>query len=176
MIRYPYIAVMGLIAALGGVGIAPSQALAGGESEFLGTVMGAGLGGFLGSQVGHGAGRLAATGTGVFLGGWVGNSLGRSADRQAYYAHPPRRAYYAPAYSTVYEETYLPPSYVMTYYAPNYVAPPAPQPPPPSTIYVDDSSGSYCREYSQQIRIGDQVQESYGTACMQPDGSWKIVQ
>lgn len=175
MIRYPYIPVLGFVAALGAGGVAPTPVMAGGGDEFLGTIMGAGLGGFLGSQIGHGAGRLAATGTGVFLGGWVGNNLGRSADRQAYYYAPPRRAYYAPGYATIYEETYEPSSYAMTYYRPNYVAPPAP-PPQPATIYVDDSSGSYCREYSQQIRIGNQVQESYGTACMQPDGSWKIVQ
>ncbi|MER2520738.1 MAG: glycine zipper 2TM domain-containing protein [Bdellovibrionales bacterium] len=173
MIRYPFIPAALFVVALGGVGAVPTRALAGGEGEFFGTVMGAGLGGLLGSQFGHGSGRLAATGTGVFLGGWMGNSIGRSSDRQAYYSYaPPRRAHYAPSYSTVYEETYEPSSYIMTYYRPNYVAPPA----PPPAIYVDDTSGSYCREYSQQIRIGNQVQESYGTACMQPDGSWKITQ
>ena len=55
--------------------------------------------------------------------------------------------------------------------APNYVAPPAPPP-----IYIDQQTHAYCRAYSQQIRIGTQVQESYGTACLQPDGTWRIVQ
>lgn len=32
----------------------------------------------------------------------------------------------------------------------------------------------YCREFSRDVRIGDRIQPGYGTACMQPDGSWKI--
>ena len=36
------------------------------------------------------------------------------------------------------------------------------------------SSGQYCREYQQTVMIGDQEHQAYGTACRQPDGSWKI--
>jgi surface antigen len=54
------------------------------------------------------------------------------------------------------------------------VAPPVP--PSPPLTYVDEESGDYCRDYSQIVRIGGQVQESYGTACLQPDGSWRVVQ
>ncbi len=148
----------------------PAQA-AGGENELLGTLMGAGLGGLVGNQIGHGPGRVAATGTGIFLGGWLGNSMGRSLDQpRDFYTRRPAIAgagtpYYGPS----------PLYYSSTAYVPNYVAPPAPPPPPPAPIYMDDSSGSYCREFSQQVRIGDQVQESYGTACLQPDGTWHIV-
>ena len=35
-------------------------------------------------------------------------------------------------------------------------------------------SGQYCREYQQEILIGGEKHDSYGTACRQPDGSWKI--
>jgi surface antigen len=35
-------------------------------------------------------------------------------------------------------------------------------------------SGQYCREYEQDIVVGGEPQKSYGTACRQPDGSWKI--
>jgi surface antigen len=35
--------------------------------------------------------------------------------------------------------------------------------------------GRYCREYVTQSRIGGRLQETYGTACRQPDGSWQIV-
>lgn len=38
-------------------------------------------------------------------------------------------------------------------------------------VVADD--GSYCREYTQRVTIGGVLRESYGTACMQPDGSWK---
>jgi surface antigen len=37
-------------------------------------------------------------------------------------------------------------------------------------------SGQYCREYRQTVMIGGEKNEAYGTACRQPDGSWKIVQ
>ena len=36
------------------------------------------------------------------------------------------------------------------------------------------NSGGYCREYQQDIVVGGEHQKSYGTACRQPDGSWKI--
>src|SRR5690349_4670871 len=78
-----------------------------GPNEMGGGLLGAGGGALLGSQFGHGSGRLAATGAGALLGAWAGSSAGRSLDRanQAYYsggyayAPPPQPAprYYAPA-------------------------------------------------------------------------------
>ncbi len=133
------------------------------DGQLLSTLTGAGLGGWIGSSIGHGSGRLAATGAGVFIGGAIGNELGRSSYRNYSYARPS----YAYAYS------YPQPVYYYAPYRPTYVAPPEPAPQP--VTYVDEDSGSYCREYSQQVRIGDHVQESYGTACLQPDGSWHIV-
>ena len=35
-------------------------------------------------------------------------------------------------------------------------------------------SGQYCREYQQTVTIGGKQHQAYGTACRQPDGSWKI--
>ncbi|MEQ8815186.1 MAG: glycine zipper 2TM domain-containing protein [Thalassobaculum sp.] len=37
------------------------------------------------------------------------------------------------------------------------------------------ASGTYCREYTTRARVGGRTQEAYGTACRQPDGSWRIV-
>jgi hypothetical protein len=34
---------------------------------------------------------------------------------------------------------------------------------------------SYCREYNRTVHIGGQIQNAYGTACLQPDGDWVIV-
>lgn len=34
----------------------------------------------------------------------------------------------------------------------------------------------YCREYQKSIRVGGHIESGYGTACMQPDGSWMIVE
>jgi surface antigen len=37
------------------------------------------------------------------------------------------------------------------------------------------AQGTYCREYTQTVTIDGKKENSYGTACRQPDGSWKIV-
>ncbi|MDP9126664.1 MAG: hypothetical protein M3N08_00185 [Pseudomonadota bacterium] len=46
---------------------------------------------------------------------------------------------------------------------------------PAASIYASERYGSYCRQFSQRVRIGDHIEESYGTACMQPDGTWRIT-
>lgn len=46
------------------------------------------------------------------------------------------------------------------------------------TLLVANSAHAeeeYCREYNQTFTIGKKTQKGYGTACLQPDGSWKIV-
>ncbi len=35
--------------------------------------------------------------------------------------------------------------------------------------------GQPCREFSVLARVGGQIEETYGTACRQPDGSWQMV-
>jgi surface antigen len=37
------------------------------------------------------------------------------------------------------------------------------------------SGGTYCREYQQTVTIDGKQERSYGTACRQPDGTWRIV-
>jgi len=75
------------------------------------------------------------------------------------YGHTPRPLYpYGNA--EIPEKTYMP----------HYVAPP---PPPPT--YIDSNSGGYCRQYSQHVHTNNRVQESYGKACLQPDGNWRIM-
>lgn len=37
-----------------------------------------------------------------------------------------------------------------------------------------NADAPYCREYSQTFTIGNTTQKGYGTACLQPDGSWAI--
>jgi surface antigen len=134
-----------------------------GENQFFGTVTGAIAGGIIGNQFGHGNGRVAATAAGVIAGGWIGNDIGYSLDnsRAAPSSGGPRALLPsggAPILNGA--------------YTPNYVAPDDDL--MPASVY-DDSRGSYCRAYSEQVRIGDQVQENYGTACLQPDGTWHAV-
>jgi len=139
-----------------------------GGNQFFGTLLGAGIGGLIGSQFGHGGGRTAFTVGGVLLGGAVGNSLGAAADQQE------RGAYAGGGYYASPEYYYQSPVYYANTYVPTYVAPPAP--PPASIAYYDPSVQTYCREFTQETRIEGQAQEIYGTACLQPDGSWRVAQ
>jgi surface antigen len=36
------------------------------------------------------------------------------------------------------------------------------------------ATGQYCREYRQDVWIGNEKQQTSGTACRQADGSWQI--
>jgi surface antigen len=133
-----------------------------GQKEAGGTLLGAGLGGLLGSQFGGGTGKLVMTGLGVAAGGLLGNSLGRSLDRadQAYYSRASQQAVAAPVGETI---TWSNPQ------SGNYgsVTP---------TRDGYSTAGAYCREYQQEIVIGGRRQHGYGQACRQPDGSWQVVQ
>ncbi len=175
-----------LIAALSGAGAAPARAS---DAEFFSMLGGAALGGFVGNQFGRGSGRVAATGLGAVTGAVVGSHFGRSIDRA-------NRGYYYGGYGGGYYGGYGPDYYSAYHYYPQYVAPPAP--PQPRIIYVQPEvveyrmrgpayveggyvgagsmplPSSYCREFTQQVRIGGQIKETYGTACLQPDGSWRI--
>jgi hypothetical protein len=65
-----------------------------------------------------------------------------------------------------------------------YYYPPYPAYAPPPTVYAPSLYGtpSYgppmsngCRQYTAPISVNGQIVQSYGTACPQPDGSWRIV-
>jgi len=144
-----------LILAMAGPMAKPVRA---GQNEALGTLLGAGVGGFAGNQFGHGSGRVAATTGGVIFGGLAGNAVGHGMDQ----AERPSLSYAQP---------YYPSQPVYYSYVPNYVAPEA----PPAEL-INETPGDYCREYSELVHVGNEFRESYGTACLQPDGSWKAVQ
>lgn len=73
-----------------------------------------------------------------------------------------------------------------------YAQPPVVYVPPPPVVYVQPrqgpvlaaspasqvyqrADGKYCREYNSTARIDGRNQAIYGTACMQQDGSWQLV-
>ena len=57
------------------------------------------------------------------------------------------------------------------------------QPPPPAMVVSPAApqtaqaaqAPATCREFQQTITVGGSPQEAYGTTCLQPDGSWKVV-
>ena len=153
----------------------------------IGLVLGALGGGVLGHQFGQGKGNTWATAIGAVTGAVLGQSVGGSLDRadRSYrnqrqasydnYSYPPV-TYYNAAPSYHQARTYYVPSYerrIRTYEV---------RPMPVRETYVvdnsmnDASSGRYCREYQAPVTVGSRRQESYGTACMQPDGSWQVIQ
>ncbi|MDH3474009.1 MAG: RT0821/Lpp0805 family surface protein [Rhodospirillales bacterium] len=133
-----------------------------GPKESVGTLGGAALGGLLGSQFGSGKGQLAATGAGVFLGALIGNQIGRGLDDvdRIKIDQANARAKGAPIGETI---AWNNPSTGNS----GTVTP------------VRDgtsASGDYCREFQQTVTVGGSTEQAYGTACRQPDGSWRIVQ
>jgi surface antigen len=125
-----------------------------------GTLIGAAGGALLGSQFGKGSGKLVGVAVGTLIGASLGNSIGQSLDR-ADLAHLNRTTQYAletsPAHSV--SEWRNPDSG-------NYgtVTP----------IRTYQRGDRYCREFQQTIYVGGRAEQGYGTACRQPDGSWKI--
>lgn len=133
-----------------------------GTKETIGTLGGAALGGWAGSQIGKGTGRLVATAAGVVIGGLIGNQIGRGldeTDRQQ-------------AYRT--EQTALeryPDGQYSRWDNPNngnsgYTV--------PQSTY-QNSYGQYCREYQTTIIVNGRPETAYGTACREPDGTWRVA-
>lgn len=132
-----------------------------GEKETLGTLGGALAGGLLGAQIGNGSGQVWATGAGVLLGAFIGSEIGSSLDKadKAYMQQAQRRAMDAPVGSTISWDN--PESGHGGSYTPVREG---------KTEY-----GYRCRKYEQRIFIDGQEETAYGTACEQPDGTWKLM-
>ena len=149
------------------------------DDQLAGTLLGAGVGGAIGNSIGQGPGRVVATAGGVVVGGYIGNQL--TAPSSYGYASGRYPSQYArgdmfgrSGYSTDYPYDMFPRFNDDPGYQANFVAQPDPQGPPPVT-YVDAQSGNFCRQFSELVRVGDRVEEDYGTACLRRDGSWHIV-
>lgn len=73
---------------------------------------------------------------------------------------PPPVRYYVPPPPVVYAPA--------PYGGPNLSAVPA------SPVY-QAQNGQYCREYQATVVVAGVPQASYGTACLMPDGAWRVV-
>ncbi|MHB8767145.1 MAG: RT0821/Lpp0805 family surface protein [Deferrisomatales bacterium] len=128
------------------------------RKEDAGTVLGGVAGGVAGAQMGRGHGKTAAIIVGTILGAIVGRDVGRSIDRtdelQAQQALERNKV--GQASSWVNPDTGN--QVVVT---------------PTKTYQV--AGGDYCREFQSEVTVGGKKERAYGTACRQPDGSWKIV-
>ena len=127
-----------------------------------GTLLGAGLGGLLGSQFGGGSGKALMTVGGVLAGGLIGHSIGTQLDRNDQIAMSRTTQ---TALETGQPQQPLPWRNADSGHS--GVVTPGP--------YYQASGGQYCREFQQTITVGGETQQGYGRACRQPDGTWKIV-
>lgn len=120
-----------------------------------GMVIGGLLGGAVGSQFGQGGGHTAAVILGTLAGVAVGGSVGRSmAERDRYMT--------AQTLETV--RTGVPSQWVNPDTGYRYTV-------VPTRTYGSDQGP--CREYQVSAVIGGRVERMWGTACRQPDGSWR---
>ena len=125
------------------------------SKENIGMVSGAVVGGVLGHQIGHGSGNAIATIGGAALGGFIGNRIGRNMDRddqhkaaQALETSPDGRA-----------STWRNPNTGQTYAI------------TPKRTY--EGTDGPCRDFETTTDIDARKETVRGTACRQPDGSWK---
>jgi surface antigen len=125
--------------------------------NLLGSAAGAALGGLVGSQFGKGGGNTVMTITGVLAGALAGGYVGRQMD-PVDQACIGRALEATPTNQTVaWKNPDTNSSYWVT----------------PTRTY-QDRAGTPCREYVTDAVIDGRRQRLNGTACRQPDGSWKL--
>jgi len=127
-----------------------------------GTVVGGAAGALAGAQFGHGSGKIAAAAVGTLLGAFIGHEVGASLDRadQMYAQRAETQAQSAPIGQAIQWNN------PESGHSGSIVA----------TRDGTGPNGAYCREYQTTVNVGGQNQQAYGTACRQPDGTWKVVQ
>ncbi len=126
-----------------------------------GAVLGGVGGALLGSLFGGGSGRLVAIAAGTLIGAMIGNEVGKSLDKadRAAIDRAERRATTSPMNKTV------------TWNNPDSGNSGSITP----VREGKDVKGRYCREFRQTIEVGGKLEEGYGTACRQADGTWQIM-
>ncbi|MFT6987241.1 MAG: surface antigen [Psychromonas sp.] len=131
-----------------------------GAKEGAGALLGATAGAVLGSNVGQGKGNVVAIAIGTLAGAMFGQEIGRSLDRADRMAMG-QTAQYSLEYTPSNETT-------------NWNNPDSGNSGSITPIRTYQQTEQYCREYRQTVMVGGKMQEAYGTACRQPDGSWLI--
>ncbi len=161
------------------------------NADTVGSLLGAAGGAVVGSNIGKGKGNIAAIAVGTLIGAGLGDSITgpdrrhtttvvRYEDNDRFHdnrgwrnrGHGWRNVhhhdrYYRPYYTQTYTNYWVSPQPTYRSVVASNVYQPAIEP-------QTASDNGYCREFSQNVSIGGRIQESYGTACRQEDGSWEI--
>ncbi len=130
-----------------------------GHNQAVGGLGGAAVGGLVGAQFGSGHGKIAAATAGALVGGLVGSGIGASLDEAERLRH--MQAQQQAAQAIAWNQ-------------------PAGRPAGANPVgltpqrHPNAAPGQHCREYWQDVMIDGRPQPSYGTACLNGDGSWQI--
>ncbi len=156
--KFPAVAAVAVVASLG---LSACESVQNNPKTSAGTLLGGIGGAVIGSQFGGGTGQIAATAAGTLIGALIGSEIGKSLDRadQQYAMQAQSRAYTAPVGETISWNN--PESGNYGSFTP--------------TRDGRTSSGAYCREYRTTVTIDGRYETAYGTACQQPDGTWRVV-
>jgi surface antigen len=125
--------------------------------DLIGGLLGGAAGGLAGSQIGSGRGQLTAVAAGTLLGFLVGNNIGRSMDEADQTCLTQSLEHAEDGQEIDWNNRDSGARYQIT---------------PTKTVRVADNR--YCREYTSTATIGGKTETTYGRACRQPDGSWRL--
>ncbi|HSS65171.1 MAG TPA: RT0821/Lpp0805 family surface protein [Gammaproteobacteria bacterium] len=128
------------------------------KNQDVGTVVGGALGGLLGAQVGSGSGRVAAAVAGSIAGALIGGSIGKSMDELDRMKAAQALERVPTGQTSTWQNPDTGNSYAVT----------------PTQTYTSDS-GAPCRDYTTEGWIDGKREVIKGTACRQPDGTWRTV-
>lgn len=123
----------------------------------IGTLVGAGTGAFVGSQIGGGTGQLAAVAIGALLGGHLGGSVGRQMDELDRYKTNEALEHSRTGTTTAWNNPDSGYHYEVT----------------PTDTY--ERYGNPCRDYTTEAVIEGRPEVVHGTACRQADGTWHVM-
>ena len=127
-----------------------------GSKEQSGMVIGAIVGGVVGHQVGGGRGQTIATILGALAGAMIGGSIGRSMDDTDRLKTTHTLETVRTGVSSEWKNPDTGIQYIVT----------------PTRTY--ETTEGPCREYTVDATVAGTTDTIYGTACRQPDGSWKV--
>ena len=131
-----------------------------GPKAVVGAATGAAAGGLIGAAAGGGAEGIAA---GVLLGGLAGGAIGDALDQRDREMAQQSKQYALESNGAGQASSWQNPD---SGHSGSFT---------PTRTY-QTGQGQFCREYQQTVVVGGESQDAYGTACRQPDGSWRVVQ
>jgi len=130
-----------------------------------GALGGGAMAGLACSPLGKGSGTTAIVGACTLLGGIAGLLMGQQYSQQQRVAQAYQQAPRVPAMR---QPAYQQPAYQQPPYESEGELKLGP-------TFSNQSTGEYCREFQHRAKVSGKLQQVYGTACQQADGTWKVI-